>query len=381
MKFNFFKFKKEKKNDNKLRDVEDLLKKIEEDEREIEKYRENLILANEKIKKLEQELNKIKCNVAEEFNESKDNYDVNENNKEIETLTLGKNNEDYDPYEDINLNNSLEDTNIELSSIKEGNFNIISDDKKEIEINLNEEISKEKVEDSHLNDEFIDKEIIDESESDNIEVLDNKCEEDILSRLKEYYLTNNEDEVKNILVRILNNIKSLENNFIDNDMVFLIYISYFYDLLEVLLVESNKINEFYLSKSKEMILLSIINEERNCEIYGNINECTQNYMKINRDLFEDFTEEIKTKLFEDIKKLTYKAFNFVYKVNNIEYGVDTYNITALARDDDNSTWKLVEGLVSTNGYEFYLLQTVISILNLRTIDIAKLPNKDNEEVS
>ncbi len=350
MKFNFLKLKKE----NEKNKIEELLKIIEENKIQIEEYKESLTSANEKIKVLEEELRIIK----EKYLEDENNYATKENKEEIEVLILGNNNIDLE--EDIILSEECSSEKLE---------------------------QKEELESKSLNDKDIDSKIKNEDEviyNDN-KIKDNNIqsdlyEENILTILKEYYLLNNEEKIKTILDTIISKIKILEKEFDTNDMLLLIYISYFNNLLEKLLNESDEINKYYLSNSREITLLNIIIEERKCKVYESITECSQNYIKINRNIFEGFVDEIKEKLIDDINKLTYRAFNFTYKINSIEYGVDTHNITAWARDNENSTWRLVEGLVSDSGHEFYLLQTVIKILNLRTIDIANLPKKE-EEVS
>ena len=232
MKFNFLKLKKE----NEKNKIEELLKIIEENKIQIEEYKESLTSANEKIKVLEEELRIIK----EKYLEDENNYATKENKEEIEVLILGNNNIDLE--EDIILSEECSSEKLE---------------------------QKEELESKSLNDKDIDSKIKNEDEviyNDN-KIKDNNIqsdlyEENILTILKEYYLLNNEEKIKTILDTIISKIKILEKEFDTNDMLLLIYISYFNNLLEKLLNESDEINKYYLSNSREMILLNIIIEER-----------------------------------------------------------------------------------------------------------------------
>ena len=228
MKFNFLKLKKE----NEKNKIEELLKIIEENKIQIEEYKESLTSANEKIKVLEEELRIIK----EKYLEDENNYATKENKEEIEVLILGNNNIDLE--ENIILSEECSSEKLE---------------------------QKEELESKSLNDKDIDSKIKNEDEviyNDN-KIKDNNIqsdlyEENILTILKEYYLLNNEEKIKTILDTIISKIKILEKEFDANDMLLLIYISYFNNLLEKLLNESDEINKYYLSNSREMILLNII---------------------------------------------------------------------------------------------------------------------------
>ena len=214
MKFNFLKLKKE----NEKNKIEELLKIIEENKIQIEEYKESLTSANEKIKVLEEELRIIK----EKYLEDENNYATKENKEEIEVLILGNNNIDLE--ENIILSEECSSEKLE---------------------------QKEELESKSLNDKDIDSKIKNEDEviyNDN-KIKDNNIqsdlyEENILTILKEYYLLNNEEKIKTILDTIISKIKILEKEFDTNDMLLLIYISYFNNLLEKLLNESDVINKY-----------------------------------------------------------------------------------------------------------------------------------------
>lgn len=190
----------------------------------------------------------------------------------------------------------------------------------------------------------------------------NKME--LLNDLKEAFAEENDGETEEILDELLEEINEIENEISYEDMMFIIYLCYIYDKLQLILSKSTMANSYYSSNSKESKLLKIVSQEEHIKIYNSIQECTQNYIKKETDLFKNLNIKLKERIVGILYDMSYKCFENVYNKNNIERNNTVVNIKCWVRDKENLAWKLVSATYSDKQRKIYMSKNMIDILNL-----------------
>ena len=84
----------------------------------------------------------------------------------------------------------------------------------------------------------------------------NKIE--LLNDLKEAFAEENDGETEDILDELLEEINDIENEISYEDMMFIIYLCYIYDKLQLILSKSTMANSYYSSNRQESKLLNCI---------------------------------------------------------------------------------------------------------------------------
>lgn len=367
---------------NKLKEKEitnkELIGIIKEKDVEINEYKIKLKLAQEEIDSIKNELN----NLRQELNNSikfevdtEDKIEIEENKDPIPTLVLGEcsmENEEIDKcFED---NSSKEIYNF-FGDIKlEANNEESNESKNNIEIvekvseEFNEYIELPIEEDNQSETKNIDSDKL-EDVSDKNDLIDSNYEStdknnELFENLKVAFIDNNNYQCIKFINDILDNIKNMENSFTYEESITLIYLSYFYNKLEELLNKSKVINNYYLSEADEVKLLRNILEEKDYPIYKEVRECLYIKIKNNKNLFKTLDTIIKVRIIDKINNILYKNFDFVYSINDIEYGEETTNIKAWVKEKNGFIWRLVEGLYSEKKEKLYMLDSSIYVLKL-----------------
>lgn len=192
----------------------------------------------------------------------------------------------------------------------------------------------------------------------------NHYNKEMLNDLKEAFAEENDDETENILDELLEEINDIENEISYEDMMFIIYLCYIYDKLKLILSKSTMASSYYSSNSKESKLLKIVSQEEHIKIYNSIEECTQNYIKKETDLFKTLSIKLKERIVGILYDMSYKCFENVYNENNIERNDTVVNIKCWVRDKENLVWKLVSATYSAKQRKIYMPKNMIDILNL-----------------
>ncbi len=190
----------------------------------------------------------------------------------------------------------------------------------------------------------------------------NKIE--LLNDLKEAFAEENDGETEDILDELLEEINDIENEISYEDMMFIIYLCYIYDKLQLILSKSTMANSYYSSNRQESKLLKIVSQEEHIKIYNSIEECTQNYIKKETDLFKNLNIKLKERIVGILYDISYKCFENVYNENNIERNDTVVKIKCWVRDKENLTWRLVSATYSDKQRKIYMPKNMIDILNL-----------------
>lgn len=240
-----------------------------------------------------------------------------------------------------------------------------------IELKLSqEEIINKKIEIDKLRSELIKA----EDEIYNLTQNNPYSKLELIKDLKEVYIQANDDEAEELLDEILDGIDIIEEKISYTDMIFIMYLCYIYDRLQVLLSVSAMANSYYSNQSKEVKLLKIVSQEENSKVYNNVEECTQSYIEKNSDLFKDLDIKIKERIIETLYDMSYKYFNSVEIENNIDKNDKTISIKAWVKEENNSLWKLVNGIYSDKNKTMYLSENLIKILGVKVQEYDELYN-------
>ncbi len=148
-------------------------------------------------------------------------------------------------------------------------------------------------------------------------------------------------------------------------MMVIMYLSYIYDRLQVILGTSSMANNYYSSLNKEAKLLKIISQEENCKPYARIDESTQSYISKEKDLFNKLDIKLKKRIIENLYDMSYKTFNGVYKESDMELEDSTINIKAWVKEENDVSWKLINAIYSQKNERIYLPENMIKILGLK----------------
>lgn len=253
----------------------------------------------------------------------------------------------------------------------------------EIEINrykeklnlANEEITKLKVElkidkDEKEKNQNIIKELREEIRKLDDEIYQLKHNDtsnkiEIIEDLKEAFIHNNEEDIEEIIDKILENIVEIEEILTFEEIIFLMYICYFTDRLKVLLDKSQVANILYDGDSKESKLLKILVQEENCKVSSTIEECTRGYMCKQTDIFSTLEKKIVKRIKETIEDFSYKSFEEAYDSAKIKKDDKVVLSKAWVRHEGGVYWKLVSGLYSVANNKIYLEKRKIEILGLK----------------
>lgn len=113
-----------------------------------------------------------------------------------------------------------------------------------------------------------------EDEIYNLRAMNPYTKLELIKDLKETYIKASDDEAEEILDEILEEINIIDDKISEDDMMVIMYLSYIYDRLQVILGTSSRANNYYSSLNKEAKLLKIISQEENCKPYASMDECT-----------------------------------------------------------------------------------------------------------
>lgn len=248
----------------------------------------------------------------------------------------------------------------------------------EVDSKINVDIKKEKVEKSvetlilgtnKVENNFLDLDREQKNSSEFIqdkeisEPIEDENDVQLMDTLNRLIIEKDNSKIEFIIDKIIKNINKMESNLDSKDLTLIMYISFFYNMLDSLLNKSKIVGNYFKSWSFENILLKLLIEEKNCESYVTIGECAREYMSKN-ELFTSFNEEVKTYIIKNIEEKALKVFEQVYNINDIELGDKTENIKAWARKNNSPTLILVEGLYSKKNNRLYLIESVSFILKL-----------------
>lgn len=235
-----------------------------------------------------------------------------------------------------------------------------------IELKLKEEeIISNKREISELRDELTKA----EDEIYNLRAMNPYSKLELINDLKESYIKAADDESEDILDEILEEIDIFEEKISHEDMIFIMYMCYIYDRLQVLLSTSSMANNYYSNQSKESKLLKIVLNEENCKSYTSVENSTQSYIEKEKDLFKNFDVKLKERIIETLYDMSYRTFNGVYRDTNIEYGDNTIDIKAWVKEKNSSSFKLVSGIYSEKKDKMYISENMINILRLHEYEV------------
>lgn len=204
-----------------------------------------------------------------------------------------------------------------------------------------------------------------EDEICNLRAMNPYTKLELIKDLKEAYIRTNDDEAEGILDEILEQINIIEDKISEDDMMVIIYLSYIYDRLQVILGTSSIANNYYSSLNKEAKLLNIISQEENCKPYASMDECTQSYISKEKDLFKKLDIKLKKRIIETLYDMSYKTFNEVYKESYMELGDSTVNIKAWVKEENDLSWKLISGIYSYKNDRIYLPENMIKVLGVK----------------
>ncbi|MDU2489946.1 MAG: hypothetical protein E7D27_05055 [Clostridium celatum] len=272
------------------------------------------------------------------------------NELEINKLKVEKSNKDLESAKE-----EIEILNLELQFLR---------DEKESYIQINEELRNQIIR--------LESEIYSLSKNnENIYSL-------IMSDLKDEFLHNNDERVEEILDEVLDDINNIECNISYEDMMLLMYLSYFYDRFEVLFRSSSIANSYHSNNNKEIELLNIVRKEEHCKTYTIIEECTQDFISKNNNILSIFNKEIKNRIIEKLNDFSYKAFENVYSDSEIDKNDKTSATRAWIKNEDNNAWKLVNGFYSKEYDKFYIEPYLIQgLIGENKKDFYKYKDIDN----
>ena len=188
---------------------------------------------------------------------------------------------------------------------------------------------------------------------------------ELIKDLKETYIKASDDEAEEILDEILEEINIIDDKISEDDMMVIMYLSYIYDRLQVILGTSSRANNYYSSLNKETKLLKIISQEENCKPYASMDECTQSYISKEKGLFNKLDINLKKRIIETLYDMSYKTFNGVYKESDMELGDSTVNIKAWVKEENDLSWKLISGIYSYKNDRIYLPENMIKVLGVK----------------
>lgn len=367
------KLKEKETNDKKLIEI------IKEKELEISEYKRKLQIAEQEIESVKIELKHLKQkinNSVEVGMDIKDTIESKEENKgPIATLVLGEAKVQCDEVEEYsetinNAKNNNSKNNIEIieTTSKDSTQYVldVTDNTNNIKLkDIDKDMDNVELEDVYQKNDLV--ESTDEKEDKNNELLEN---------LKISFIENKNYECIKSLNGILEDIKNIENIFTDEDSIILMYLSYFYNKLDDLLNKSVVINNYYLSESNEVKLLKMLLEEKDYPIYKEVKECCYITLKSNKSLFKTLDTMIKVRIIDKINNISYRTFEVVYSVNDIEYGEETITIKAWVKEKNGFIWRLVEGLYSNSKEKLYMLESSIYVLKLNVNESVKKEEKE-----
>ncbi|WP_297994547.1 hypothetical protein [uncultured Clostridium sp.] len=204
-----------------------------------------------------------------------------------------------------------------------------------------------------------------ENEIYNLRTTNTYTKLELIKDLKEAYIKFRDYEVEEILDEILEEINIIEDKISEDDMMVIMYLSYIYDRLQVILGTSSMANNYYSSLNKEAKLLKIISQEENCKPYARIDESTQSYISKEKDLFNKLDIKLKKRIIENLYDMSYKTFNGVYKESDMELEDSTINIKAWVKEENDVSWKLINAIYSQKNERIYLPENMIKILGLK----------------
>lgn len=204
-----------------------------------------------------------------------------------------------------------------------------------------------------------------EDEIYNLRAMNPYTKLELIKDLKEAYIKVSDDEAEEILDEILEEISIIEDKISEDDMMVIMYLSYIYDRLQVILGTSSMANNYYSSLNKEAKLLKIISQEENCKPYASMDECTQSYISKEKDLFNKLDIKLKKRIIETLYDMSYKTFNGVYKESDMELGDSTVNIKAWVKEENDLSWKLISGIYSHKNDRIYLPESMIKVLGVK----------------
>ena len=342
--------------DENIKNKKDLIKIIEEKEIEIENQKLKLQLANEEIEKIKLELEQLKREISESI---VDTFNIDLKEKRLSNII------EISEKEKSNIS-------IELVEINEEEF--IDEHINDIE-NETDVMGKK---DSANEDIRVDNDII--VEELGVNSIEEKEEDELtlIERLKLVFIENKDSDIKQILDEILNSIIDIEDTLRFENKIFLLYISYFYNKLDELLNKSKAINECYNLENDEVNLLKMIIKEKEYSLYNEEKEIVSNIVKDNKNLFINLDAIVRGRIIDKIKNTSYKAFEGVYSVKDLMYGVKNITLKAWVKEKENDTYRLVEGLYSNNTDKLYMLEVSIGILGL---NIKKLTDDELKDLN
>lgn len=334
--------------DEKIRNKRELLKIIEEKEIQIENQKLKLQLANEEIEKIKIELRELKRDISDSIIDRVDNIleekksdsfrrsDEKGNNISIEIVEV-----DEDKY--IDENKTIDEGESIEESINKI-MNEVTNYEEEKKIN---EIATEELVVNTIEEE--------EKSEDKLILIEN---------LKSVFIENKNYESIEILNEILDNIKIIETNIIDEEKILLVYFGYFYNKLEELLEKSKVINEFYHSDVNEINILTMLIEEKEYPIYQQVKETVSMEIIDNKKLFNGLDTILRGRIIDKIKNVSYKVFDGVYSIKDIKIGEESITLKAWVKEKDKENYKLVEGLYCNTTEKLYMLESSIYVLGL-----------------
>ena len=215
-----------------------------------------------------------------------------------------------------------------------------------------------------------------EDEIYNLRTMNPYTKLELIKDLKEAYIRANDDEAEEILDEILEEINIIDDKISEDDMMVIMYLSYIYDRLQVILGTSSMANNYYSSLNKEAKLLKIISQEENCKPYASMDECTQSYISKEKDLFNKLDIKLKKRITETLYDMSYKTFNGVYKESDMELGDSTVNIKAWVKEENDLSWKLISGIYSYKNDRIYLPENMIKVLGVKLNKSQRNTGKD-----
>lgn len=193
----------------------------------------------------------------------------------------------------------------------------------------------------------------------------------LIDELKSAFLEDDEIEVEEVLEEILESIEELERKISYEDMILLMYCCYFYDKLDELLRICLIAHSYYLEKNSETRLLRVLKEEEESSLYSRVNECAQKYLKNNLNLFNKLDMQIKEKLISKISEMSYKYFSSVYKETDQDISDSVISIKCWVREANSNVSILVNAKYSYKEEKIYLPEALIQEQDLNLAIISK----------
>ena len=215
-----------------------------------------------------------------------------------------------------------------------------------------------------------------EDEIYNLRTMNPYTKLELIKDLKEAYIRANDDEAEEILDEILEEINIIDDKISEDDMMVIMYLSYIYDRLQVILSTSSMANSYYSSLNKEAKLLRIVSQEENCKLYASMDECTQSYISKEKELFNKLDVKLKERIIQTLYEMSYKTFNVVHKESDMELGDSTVNIKVWVKEENDLSWKLISVIYSDKNERVYLPENMIKVLGVKLNKSQSDINKD-----